>query len=221
MQSHQSFVFADLAGFTALTEAHGDEHAAEAAAYFFAGVRRLLPDYSAQEVKTIGDAVMIRVPTSAGGVRLAVRLLEDIGRRHGGLRVRIGVHTGPAVAREGDWFGATVNLAARVTAAAEPGEILMTKSTRNAAGSELAGFNLQARGAISFKNVAEPVEILALVPAEQLETAALPVDPLCRMAVAPVRADERRSYGGADYHFCSPECAQIFDRRPEAYAVSG
>ena len=76
MQPHQSFVFADLPGFAALTEAHGDERAAEAAAHFFACVRRLLPDYSAHEVKTIGDAVMIRVPTS-GGVGLAVRLLED------------------------------------------------------------------------------------------------------------------------------------------------
>ena len=80
---------------------------------------------------------------------------------------------------------------------------------------------MQARGAISFKNVAEPVETLALVLAEQREIAALPVAPVCRMAVDPVRADERRSYGGSDYRFCSSECAQILDRRPEAYAVAG
>jgi len=66
----QTFLFADLAGFTALTEAHGDEQAADLVAGFCRTVRGLLPTYNGEEVKEIGDAVMIRVPKAADAVRL-------------------------------------------------------------------------------------------------------------------------------------------------------
>src|SRR5207248_4586217 len=55
-----TFLFADLAGFTALSEAHGDREAANVAAEFATAVRPLLPSRRAQEIKTIGDALMIR-----------------------------------------------------------------------------------------------------------------------------------------------------------------
>ena len=55
-----TFVFADLAGYTALTEAHGDEHAADAAAEFCGAVRVLLPEHNTEEVKAIGDARLLR-----------------------------------------------------------------------------------------------------------------------------------------------------------------
>ena len=56
----------------------------------------------------------------------------------GTLAVRVGAHTGSAVQRDGDWFGAAVNLAARAAATAQRGEILMTEATRSAAGAVLA-----------------------------------------------------------------------------------
>lgn len=220
MDAEGTFVLADLAGFTALTEAHGDEHAAEAAAGFFEGVRGLLVEYDAHELKTIGDEIMLRVPEPSGAVRLAVRILDEIGRRHGSLAVRIGVHTGPAVERDGDWFGATVNLAARVAAAAGPGEVLMTEATRAAASSALRGFELQDRGPRSFKNVVEPVALHALVLATQRDASDLPVDPVCRMTVDPEQTAESRSYAGRAWHFCSSDCADVFDRHPDRYAPS-
>jgi adenylate cyclase len=69
-----TFVFADLAGFTALTEAHGDDAASAIAADFVEGVRGILAGYDAEEVKTIGDEVMIRVtdPRAAVGVGLEI-----------------------------------------------------------------------------------------------------------------------------------------------------
>lgn len=129
----QTFLFADLAGYTALTEAHGDEAAADTADAFCFAIRRILPDYAAEQVKRIGDAVMIRIPDAGDAVALAVRVVNEISAGHGSLAVRIGMHTGPAVNRDGDWFGAAVNLAARVAAAAQPGEILMTGASYQAA----------------------------------------------------------------------------------------
>jgi class 3 adenylate cyclase len=116
----QTFLFADLSGFTALTEAHGDEQAADLVGGFCVAVRQLLAAHQAQEVKTIGDALMLRTADTGAAIRLGLCIVHDVGARHGFPLVRVGMHTGPAVERGGDWFGATVNLAARVSAAARP-----------------------------------------------------------------------------------------------------
>ena len=212
-----TFLFADMVGFTAMTEVCGDEAAARAATDFYAAVRGMLRHHDAEEVKTIGDALMLRVPSPNAAVALAVRVIGDAGRRHGALAVRAGMHTGTAVNRDGDWFGATVNLAARVTAAAAPGEVLMTTSTARAAADALKAFSVRAGGRRRFKNVSESVEVLSLALADQHGAFGLPVDPVCGMAVDPDRSHERRDFRGAAYHFCSGECAVIFDRHPERY----
>jgi adenylate cyclase len=129
-----TFVFADLAGYTALTEAHGDEHAADAAAEFCEAVRSLLPEHGAEEVKAIGDAVLLRAGEAAKAAGLAERIVSGYGWRHRGLGVRVGIHTGTAVRRGDDWFGSAVNVASRVADAARAGEVLCTEATREAIG---------------------------------------------------------------------------------------
>ncbi|HEY1276725.1 MAG TPA: YHS domain-containing protein [Thermoleophilaceae bacterium] len=186
---------------------------------FNQGVRELLPEFQAEEIKSIGDAVMVRVPDAASAVELAVRLIGDVGARHGSLAVRVGAHTGPAVHREGDWFGAAVNLAARVAAVAKCGEVLMTEATCSAAGAALSAYEIETRRGQAFKNVAEPVTVHALTLAAQPDVAHLPTDPVCRMAVDPGKADERRVWEGMEIHFCSAECAAVFDRHPDRYAL--
>jgi adenylate cyclase len=213
----QTFLFADLAGFAAMTEVHGDEVAADAVTDFCRGVRGLLPEFAGEEIKSIGDAVMVRVPEASSAIELAVRLIGEVGTRHGSLAVRVGAHTGSAVHREGDWFGAAVNLAARVAAVADRGEILMTEATRSAAGRALSAYEIEKRPGQTFKNIVEPVTVYALTLASQPHVADLPTDPVCRMAVDPNEAPERRTRNGVDIYFCSAECAAVFDRHPERY----
>ena len=129
-----TFLFADLAGFTALTEAMGDRDAAELAGEFCYAVRELLPEHRAQEVKAIGDALMIRGDQASEAIQLGLRVVHEVGGKHFFPTVRVGMHTGPAVERNGDWFGATVNVAARVSGIAAGGEVLVTEATREAAG---------------------------------------------------------------------------------------
>jgi adenylate cyclase len=214
----QTFLFADLAGYTALTEAHGDEAAADAADAFCSAIRRILPDYAAEEIKRIGDAVMVRIPDPGDAVVLAVRVITEIGTGHGSLAVRIGLHTGPAVNRDGDWFGAVVNLAARVAAAAQPGEILMTGASYTAASPAVSAFNVESRDRQSFKNVGAPVPIFALTAARP-RPARLSMDPVCRMAVDPVRAATIHHLAGGSVHFCATRCADLFDQHPERYRL--
>ncbi len=73
--SHATFVFADIAGFTALTEAHGDEQAATLVADFCEAVRAELPA-GAAHVKTIGDALMLRVPDPGEAILLGLDLTD-------------------------------------------------------------------------------------------------------------------------------------------------
>ena len=212
-----SFVFADLAGFTALTEAHGDEHGAEVAAQFCAGVRELLPDYGAEEVKSIGDALLLHVARADQALHLAARLVNDSGARHRSLGVRVGVHTGTAVQREGDWFGSAVNVAARVAALAHAGEVLLTAQTREAAGDAIPDGEIRYRGRRDLKHVARPVALYALAR-ERAATHRLPMDPVCRMAVDPQQAAAARVHRGVEYHFCSDGCVRAFDAAPGRYA---
>jgi len=200
-----------------MSEAHGDEFAADASADFFAAVRRLLPSYQAEEIKCIGDAVMVRVPEAGRAVDLAVHLVGELGASHGALALRVGLHSGPAVERDGDWYGAAVNLAARVAAAADRGEVLMTEARHLSASSMVSQFRVQHRAAQRFKNVIGRVSLYAIVLAAQPGASSLPIDPVCRMAVDPSVSTERRTYGGDELHFCSTTCALVFDRHPGRY----
>jgi adenylate cyclase len=212
----QTFLFADLSGFTALTEAHGDEHAADLVGGFCLAVRQLLAEHQAQEVKTIGDALMLRAGDPAAAIRLALRVVHDVGTQHGFPLVRVGMHTGPAVERAGDWFGATVNLAARVSAAASGGEVLLTATTRDAAG-DVAGVELRDHGRRAFRNVSAPVQVYVAVRQGARSSAGLPIDPVCRMAVDPWHGAGRLTYQGVEYCFCSLGCAGAFAQDPTSY----
>lgn len=215
----QTFLFADLAGFTALTEVHGDEEAADLAGEFFSLIRSLLPEYGAEEVKCIGDAVMLRCPDAGRAVRLGLRIAVELGARPGLPSVRVGMNTGPAAERDGDWFGAAVNVAARVSAAAGGGEVLLTEATRRAA-EPLDSVELLPRGRRALKNVAEPVQLYAAVGEGGHSDAGLPIDPVCRMAVAPDRSAGTLRHGGRRFFFCSLACAGAFAAEPDRYAVA-
>ena len=214
-----TFIFADLAGFTALTEAHGDQQAADMAADFRGIVDQLLPEYGAQEVKTIGDAIMLRCDEARAAVELGLRVVDEVDARPQFPIVRVGMHTGPAIERDGDWFGAAVNLAARVSGAAGGDEVLLTEVTREAAG-QLDGVQMQRRGKQRFKNVKDAVAVYRAVRKGQ-QREGLPIDPVCRMAVDPGKAAGTLTYEGREYRFCSMECVQAFAAAPDDYAASG
>ena len=215
-----TFVFADIAGFTALTEAHGDEQAAELVADFCRAVAAELPASGGRQVKTIGDALMLSIPDAAEAVLLGLRITHELIRGHGAPAVRVGLHHGPAVEREGDYFGAAVNLAARVSGEASGGEVLLTAETA-ALAPDLEGVLYEPRGRRLLRNVHEPVELLAAVRTGEPLHGELPCDPVCRMAVDPERAAGRLVHDGTAYFFCSLECAGHFARHPERFVGRG
>lgn len=154
-----TFLFADLVGYTSLTEQVGDDAAADVAVAFQVRAEGLSSTYGCDVVKKLGDAVMIRGEDAARVVALALRLRREIAGAGGCPPLRMGVHSGPAVQRDGDWYGATVNVAARVADAAGAGEILLSLTTRDRIAR--AGVTIDDRGARRFKNVAAPLALFA------------------------------------------------------------
>jgi adenylate cyclase len=220
MTEPQTFVFVDLAGFTALTEAMGDLEAANLAHDFHTEVARLAAENEARVVKSIGDAVMLRAERAKAAIELALCAVHDVGGRHYFPAVRAGMHTGDAIERHGDWFGATVNVAARVSAEASGGEVLLTDASRQAAAA-LEGIELHERGRRALKNVAEPILLYAAARHGARAADHLPIDPVCRMAVDPEHAAGRLAHAGVEYYFCSLECAGRFAAAPDAFTGRG
>ena len=118
-----AIAFADLTGYTQLTEEEGEVTAVEAVERFVDAVERSLPD-NARVIKTIGDEAMVIGTGAAELVAWAVAFQEAHPERP---RPRIAVHYGVALYRDGDYYGRDVNIASRVTARAAGGEVLVTR----------------------------------------------------------------------------------------------
>jgi adenylate cyclase len=205
----RTFGFVDLEGFTALTEAHGDEDAARIATHF-ARLTGAVLGPGDRLVKTIGDAVLVTSANAASGVALVERLFTEASADPRLPSLRAGLHHGSAVDKDGDVFGAAVNLAARVAAEAHAGEVLGTEPIAEAA--RAAGIPVAELGALSLKNVRGKVSLFSL--ALVVGVTETPVDPVCHQSVDRRTAIGRLSYGGTDYWFCSLTCAAAFASNP-------
>ncbi|HVY45075.1 MAG TPA: adenylate/guanylate cyclase domain-containing protein [Minicystis sp.] len=204
-----TIAFVDLAGFTALTVAHGDEDAARLATSF-AEITRGALGPGDRLIKTLGDAVLVTSETPEGGVALVDRVLTLAAAENGFPALRAGLHHGPVIAHGGDVFGAAVNLASRVANEAYAGEVLGTEPIAAAARAE--GIPVIDLGAVSLKNVSAKVPLfsLAIVVGATDET----IDPVCRTPVDRHVAAGRLSYRGVEHWFCSLSCAAAFASNP-------
>jgi adenylate cyclase len=147
-----AIAFADLAGYTRLTEEVGDEEAVSAVERFVEQVERSLPD-DARIIKTIGDEVMV-VGSDAGALLdWAVAFQEHAAERP---LPRIGIHYGDTLYRDGDYYGREVNQASRVAARAAGGEVLVTRPVVEQANGKL---DFQRIGEVTLKGFADTTEV--------------------------------------------------------------
>jgi adenylate cyclase len=205
-----TFAFVDMAGFTALTEAQGDEDAADLAT-MFAEITRAALAPGDKLIKTIGDAVLVTSPHASAGLSLIERLLTEAASEPRLPTLRAGLHHGEAVARDGDVFGAAVNLAARVAAEAHPAEVLGTEPIAEAA-REL-GIPVVEIGEVALKNVRSMTFLYSM--ALMLGATDTPIDPVCRNHIDRRTAAGRLRYANREFWFCSLTCAAAFASNPE------
>jgi adenylate cyclase len=148
--------FLDITGYTRLTEERGDEAAAELATRLATLVRGSSREHGGQPVKWLGDGVMFYFPDPGDGVLAALDMVEGVAAE-ALPPARVGIHAGPVVFQEGDYFGRTVNIAARIADYARPGEVLVTQEVVDAA--DLDGVGFTTIGPIELKGVAEPLNL--------------------------------------------------------------
>jgi adenylate cyclase len=147
-----AIAFADLAGYTRLTEEEGEEQALGAVERFVDAVENTLPD-DARVVKTIGDEVMVVGSDPAGLTDWAVGFQTLVDERP---LPRVGIHYGETLYRDGDYYGREVNLAARVAARAAGGEVLVTRPVVDNAGQHL---EFEPIGEVRLKGFNEATEL--------------------------------------------------------------
>jgi adenylate cyclase len=156
-EQHQTFLFADISGYSLLTEVGGDEAAAELAVRFASEAGAIASDHGAEVIKRLGDGVMLRGECAAEVIKLGLRLSCEL---DGLPPIHAGIHTGAAVRRDGDWWGTTVNIAARIASEARAGQLLITEATRAAAG-RTGCARLRGLGLVHLKNISAPVRVYA------------------------------------------------------------
>ncbi len=151
--------FLDITGYTRLTEERGDQAAADLAARLAPLVQRPAERHEGKVVKWLGDGVMFHFRDSRGGVLAAMEMLDavanaDLPPAH------IGLHTGPVVFQGGDYFGRTVNIAARIGEQAAPGQVLVTQDIVDRVVPD--GIAFESVGAVELKGVSEPILLHAV-----------------------------------------------------------
>ena len=154
--------FLDISGYTRLTQERGDAAAAELAEQLGRIVNRVSVNHGGRAVKWLGDGVMLHFPNPANGITAALEMVDAV--VEAGLPpAHVGLHAGPVIFQEGDYYGSTVNVAARIAAYAQPGEVIVSEAMVDAS----------TDAALAFRDVG-PVELKGVAGAMHLYAATRP-----------------------------------------------
>ena len=168
-------------------------------------------------MKTIGDAVMLRFPTPEAAVVALLRLLEgELVVEDAVLLPRAGAHHDGALGVDGDYYGAAVNLAARVAGQARGGQLLVTERVAMAARD--VGAITAPVGQLELRNLSEAVDVYDV---HQAGAGSPATDPVCQMRVpTSKRGSDRPRLGRRRNHFCGLPCLSRFAASPDSYLRS-
>jgi adenylate cyclase len=149
--------FLDITGYTRLTQERGDDAAAELAATVHRLVGRSSVQHGGKPIKWLGDGVMFYFGDPGPGVRAALEMVDELAA--GGFPpTHVGLAAGPVLFQEGDYFGQTVNLSARIADYARPGEVLVSEAVAHA--SHEKGITFGDIGPVELKGVSGAVHLL-------------------------------------------------------------
>jgi adenylate cyclase len=149
--------FLDITGYTRLTQERGDAAAAGLADQLSRLVQRTSVKHGGKPVKWLGDGVMIFFQGPGPGVVAALEMVAGVAEA-GLPPAHVGLHSGPVIFQEGDYYGQTVNIASRIADYARPGEVLVSQEVVDAGGSDVA---FREIGPVELKGVSGPMRLHA------------------------------------------------------------
>ena len=152
----EGIAFADLSGYTRLTEEGGDEVAVEMALALAQLAGETAARHRGMTVKLLGDGALLHFADPGDAVRASIDIVDESPAR-GLPPAHVGVNAGPLLFDQGDYFGRTINVASRIVGLAKPGQVLVGEALVGAV-SEV-GFRLGEIGTFEVKGVADPIRI--------------------------------------------------------------
>ena len=206
--------FVDLSNFTPLSQAMGDTAGAQVLDRFSNLVRSAASRHAGTVVKQIGDAFMVIFPSAASAVDWALDVEDSASTETRFPALRIGIHLGSVLYRDGEYVGTNVNIAARLADEAERHEILVTAEVAQEAQLD-ARSDFVTLGSRPLKGLIEEVELLRVQNRDAQP--AREVDPVCGMELDADDAAARLHWGGEELFFCSMGCLQRFTANPERH----
>jgi class 3 adenylate cyclase len=218
-QLRTAIMFVDLAGFTSLAEAMGDETAAQVLERFSQMVRDAARRFEGYVVKQIGDAFLLVFAEACAAVACALEVERRSVAEAQFPAVRSGIHCGQVLYREGDYLGTSVNVAARLAAEATRHQVIVTAVVRQEAAG-LAEVEFLPLGPRRLRGLAEEVELFSATARREAMAAERQVDPVCGMELRAEEVAARLSLGGRERAFCSQGCLQRFVASPQQYGAA-
>jgi adenylate cyclase len=210
-----TFCFVDIAGYTALTDAHGEMAAADLVDDFAELIRTSVEPLGHLQ-SLIGDCAFLVFSDPLVAKDALVALYKLVANRQNFPIVRAGLHHGPALLRRNRHFGSTVNIAARVAAQATGGQILCTKPiAETLVQAELPDITVEHQGLVSLKNLPQPLDLYEIFLAGSARQ--YTIDPVCKMQVDKQHAAGYLHFNKKTYWFCSLSCVERFAKQPSSY----
>jgi adenylate cyclase len=151
-----AIAFLDLAGYTEIAEERGDQAAAEIASNLATVVQCAAQDHGGRAVKWLGDGVMFHFSDPGAAILSGLDLVEQTEQAIS-VPSRIGINAGAVIAQEGDYFGRTVNIAARIADYARPHEVLVSEDAKRSA--SLADVEFELVGDVPLKGISRSVRL--------------------------------------------------------------
>jgi adenylate cyclase len=156
----EACAFADLSGYTRLTEEAGDEVAAQVSVKLAELVNEVASRHAGAVVKMLGDGVLFHFKDPQDAVMASLEILDRV--RPAGLPpAHVGVNAGPMIYEEGDYFGRTVNIAARIASQAGPDQVFLGEDVLHHI--EPNGFRVVEAGAFELKGIDKPLTLYEVV----------------------------------------------------------
>jgi adenylate cyclase len=214
-EEQATVLFVDLASFTPLTATMGDRAAADVLRRFSSTVRGCAARHGGRILKQIGDAFMLMFGKPRDAIEFGLAVDSVIETEPQFPALHIGAHHGTVLYREGDYVGATVNLAARVATAGVAGQFLITQDLHNAAG-ELADTQFTLLSPRRLKGIADPIRLVE-VRRRNPDRANRETDPVCGLLLRPDDVTTRAVWQGVTYAFCCAICQQAFAEDPAKF----
>lgn len=207
------FLIADLAGYTAFTEAHGDTAAADIVKKFLQIIKKTLGD-GVELRERIGDEVLITGTDADEVAKTAVNICRLAEQADNFPGMHIGIHKGKVIVSEGQFFGSTLNLTSRIADYSREGQIICSETFKDSI-SDKQAFEFTSLGSVRFKNYSVPMSLFEM--AYQKSSANKIFDPVCKMQLSKDNAPAKLPYNGTTYYFCSFDCATKFSSNPAAF----